>query len=271
MWKRFVTQFSFNSDDKDIGWRGEYWGKMMRGAVWIYSCTKDRELYSILEYTVRDLISKQDQFGRISSYSIESEFKGWDLWARKYCLLGLQYFDEICEDSDLKSLIRDSMCRQADYIVEKIGNREGQKEIQSASSHWRGINSCSILEPFVRLYNLTSEQKYFDFASYIVNVCETVDGTNIFKMAIEDKLYPFEYKVTKAYEMMSCFEGLAEYYRVTGIEKYKKAVLNFGKKVLESEVSVIGSCGCTHELLIIRDYIRLTLISMELCRKPVSV
>ncbi len=48
--------------------------------------------------------------------------------------------------------------------------------------------------------------------------------------------------------MMSCFEGLLEFYRITHIEKYKIAVINFADKVLESDFTVIGSSGCTHEL-----------------------
>ena len=48
--------------------------------------------------------------------------------------------------------------------------------------------------------------------------------------------------------MMSCFEGLLEYYRETGIEKYKQAIVNFADMVLESDFTIIGSCGCTHEL-----------------------
>ena len=48
--------------------------------------------------------------------------------------------------------------------------------------------------------------------------------------------------------MMSCFEGLLEYYYVTGIEKYKEAVINFANAVMETEISVIGCCGVTHEL-----------------------
>ncbi len=48
--------------------------------------------------------------------------------------------------------------------------------------------------------------------------------------------------------MMSCFEGLLEYYFVTGVEKYKIAVINFAKAVLESEISIIGCSGITHEL-----------------------
>ncbi len=64
-------------------------------------------------------------------------------------------------------------------------------------------------------------------------------------MALEDTTDPYQYPVTKAYEMMSCFEGLPEYYRVTGIEKYKTAVLNFARRVMKSDVSIIGCCGTT--------------------------
>ena len=47
---------------------------------------------------------------------------------------------------------------------------------------------------------------------------------------------------------MSCFEGALEYYRVTGNEKYKICVENFARLVMETDVSIIGCCGCEHEL-----------------------
>ena len=61
-------------------------------------------------------------------------------------------------------------------------------------------------------------------------------------------MYPYQYPVTKAYEMMSCFEGLLEFYRITGEQWYKTAIINFADKVLESDFTLIGSSGCTHEL-----------------------
>ncbi|MBQ7791865.1 MAG: glycoside hydrolase family 127 protein [Clostridia bacterium] len=48
--------------------------------------------------------------------------------------------------------------------------------------------------------------------------------------------------------MMSCFEGALEYYRVTKDEKYLTAAVNYGRRVAETDVTVIGCCGCTHEL-----------------------
>lgn len=247
LWKRFVQQFKEDADYEG-GWRGEYWGKMMRGACFVYGYSQNPELYQILTDTVKDMLTAQDEYGRISSYCIDHEFDAWDLWSRKYVLLGMQYYLEICKDEELSALIVDSMCRQVDYIMKKIGKlEEGKKLITKATRHWRGLNSSSILEPIVKLYRITKEEKYFDFATYIVE-CGGTDVVNIFDLAYEDKLYPYQYPVTKAYEMTSCFEGLLEYYYVTRDEKYKTSIINFANKILESDFTIIGSCGCTHEL-----------------------
>lgn len=246
LWERFVRQFRDRSDT-DGGWRGEYWGKMMRGASLVYSYTQNTELYNILKKSVEDMINSADENGRISSYSTTNEFNSWDMWCRKYVLLGLQYFLEICEDNELKSRIIDSMKHQVDYIIEKIGDTEGKKPITSTSGFWRGLNSSSILEPIVRLYELTKEEKYLIFAEYIVG-CGGIDVDDIFELAYRNELFPYQYPVTKAYEMISCFEGLLEYYKITGNEKYKTAIINFTNKILESDFTIIGCCGCTDEL-----------------------
>ena len=246
LWARFVQQFREDADYEG-GWRGEYWGKMMRGASLVYTYTKNEELYEILQQTIIDMMNSSDESGRISSYAVEHEFDAWDLWGRKYVILGMEYFLEICKNEQLKEDIIHSMCRQVDYIISKIGNGDGKKEITSATRHWRGLNSCSILEPVVILFNLTKEKRYFDFAEYIVNSGCT-DIVNIFDLAYENKLYPYQYPVTKAYEMTSCFEGLIEFYKITGNEKYKTSIINFANKILESDFTVIGCCGCTTEL-----------------------
>ena len=248
LWARFVQQFKQEDADYEGGWRGEYWGKMMRGACFTYSYTQNPRLYKVLTNTVLDMMEAQEENGRISSYGPYHEFWAWDIWARKYGLLGMQYFLEICTDEELTKKIIKSMCGQVDYIMTKIGDpQEGKKLITTATCNWRGLNSSSLLEPIVRLYSLTKEQKYLDFATYIVN-CGGTEVINIFDLAYEDKFYPYQYPITKAYEMMSCFEGLLEYYRVTGIEKHKVSVINFANKILESDFTIIGSCGCTHEL-----------------------
>ncbi len=248
MWRLFVEQFRSNPDDHDAGWRGEFWGKMMRGACFVYSYSKDQALFDILKTTVNDLVDSQDELGRISTYSVEKEYDGWDLWSRKYVLLGMEYFVEICDDAKFNAKVIDCMKKQVDYLMQRIGwQTEGKLLITRLTRHWRGLNSSSILEPIVRLYSLTNEAKYLDFADYIV-ACGGMDVDNVFELAYRDELHPYQYPVTKAYEMTSCFVGLLEYYRITKNEKHLKAIINFANRVLEDDFTVIGSAGCTHEL-----------------------
>ena len=249
LWKLFVHQFEMgNADDHNVGWRCEYWGKMMRGASMVYQVTEDKALFELLTATVRDMLKTQDEYGRMTTYSKEKELDGWDLWGRKYILLGMMHYLEISKDDDFNAEILSALIRHADAIINTVGHAsEGKKEILTCTRHWNGLNSASILEPFMRLYNITGEKRYLDFAAYIVSTGATA-GENIFELAYEGKLAPYEFQVTKAYEMMSCFEGLLEYYRVTGIEKWKTACINLADKILKTDVTIIGCSGCTHEL-----------------------
>lgn len=248
MWKLFVEQFRTNPDIEDAGWRGEFWGKMMRGACFVYSYSKDKELFDVLKASVKDLVTAQDELGRISTYTVEKEFDGWDLWGRKYVLLGMQYFIEISDDKEFNDMVIDCMKKQVDYLISKIGwANTGKLVITKLTRHWRGLNSSSILEPIVRLYSLTGEAKYLDFADYIV-ACGGMDVENVFELAYQNELHPYQYPVTKAYEMTSCFVGLLEYYRIRKNEKHLTAIVNFANRILEDDFTVIGSAGCTHEL-----------------------
>ena len=246
-WDKFVEVFTEDSDDHDIGWRCEYWGKMMRGACLTYRYHGDDTLYSMLEYAVRELLKVQREDGRFSTYSEKMQFNGWDLWGRKYVLTGMMHFIDICKDEALKAEILNALTLHADYIAEKIGSGDGQKSILETSSHWLCLNSCTILEPFVDLYNRTGKKSYLDFAEYIIGL-GGCGGGNLIDIALEDKKAPFEYPVNKAYEMMSFFEGLIAYYETTGDEKYLDAAVKFVEKINETDVTIIGCSGCTHEL-----------------------
>ena len=248
LWAKFVDQFRLQDDTQNSGWKGEYWGKSMRGAAMVYRHNRDPKLYAVLTETARDLLTAQENSGRISSYKAEQEFFAWDVWCRKYVMLGFLYYLEICRDEKLKTQIIGAMCRHLDYIIDHVGNEEGKLEITETSVPHYALNSSSVLEPVVKLYRLTGQQKYLDFATYIVET-GGARGVNVFQLAFDNKLLPHQYGTPKCYELMSCFEGLMEYYYVTGIEKYKQAAVNFCYALLKAEVSVIGCCGMTTEYL----------------------
>lgn len=246
-WQLFVEQYRSNVDDNDVGWRCEYFGKMMRGASLTYQYTQNEELYEILTATAEDMLTTQDPNGRFSTYSQEAEFDGWDIWGRKYVLLGFLHYFGICRDDDLKARIMKALEKHLDYIVDHVGEGDGKKPIHKTARHWLCINSSSVLEPTLRMYKHFGHKRYLEFAEYIIDYLFN-GAPKIFKLAEENELDPHQYPVVKAYEMMSCFEGLIEYYEITGDKRYLTICENFAEKVRNSEISIIGCAGCCHEL-----------------------
>ncbi len=244
-WEKFVQVFREDSDDFDKGWRGEYWGKMMRGACLTYAYNADEALYAVLETTVRDLLTAQRADGRFSTYSSEAMLDGWDLWGRKYVLTALLHFWHICQDKALKAEIIAALCRHADAILATVGPEK--RDITKTSTHWGGVNSCSILDAILELYQITGKAEYLEFGRYILSTggCEYGD---LIALALENRVMPYEYPEVKAYETMSFFEGVLTYYEITGEEAYLRAVLNFVEAVKDTDITVIGCSGCTHEL-----------------------
>ena len=246
-WEKAVEVFSTREDSHDEFWRGEFFGKQMRGAALIYEYTKDEDLYKILTDAVIDLLSRQDELGRFSTYTVEKEFRGWDMWSRKYVLVGMIYYLKICKDESLKQTIISACKKHLDYIISKVGDGEGKIDITKTSCWWGCVNSCTILEPTIEIFKLTDEKRYFDFAEYIISKGGCSD-CNLIDLALKNEIYPYQYPVTKAYEMMSFYEGLLAYYEVTGKTLYLDAVTRFLDAVEKSDLTIIGCSGCTHEL-----------------------
>ena len=243
LWNKFVDVFGSNIDDTENGWRGEYWGKMMRGACLTYAYTQDEELYEILENAVFGLLQKQEIDGRISAYSRENEFNGWDMWARKYIMVGLEYFYRICKNEDKKEKILLALKAHADYIIAHIG--EDKLPITQTSKVHGALNSCSILDSFLQLYLLTGEEKYKTFGKYVMDCGGSGAGDLV--ECVKKGLKPSEFPITKAYEMISFFEGILTYYEITGEEKYLQTVVEFCDLIERNEKSIVGGMGYRHE------------------------
>ena len=202
-WEEFVRQYKIKSDSSNRGWRCEYFGKMLRGACLVCGATHDESLYAVLKSSVENLLTAQDSDGRFSTYTPETELSGWDMWGRKYIMLGLEFFLSVCREDRLKEKIVKALCRHADLITEKTGVGEGKIPVFSTSDFWMGVNSLSILEPFVKLYNITGEKKYLDFAAELVYEGENL-GSRIFTLAAEDKLNPKGYSPAYMKEPEKC-------------------------------------------------------------------
>ncbi len=249
LWKQIVQVFRDHEDtDENAGanWRGEFWGKMMRGGVLCYKYSHDENLYKELKTSVEDILEAQteDVDGRISTYHPTKEFKDWDMWGRKYVMTGLLHFYDICKEEEFKEQIIEGLKKHADYILKYIG--PGKIDItHTGFDQWRGLNSCTILEPMVNLYEVTHEKRYLDFATYIINTGGSFDGNMI--DAAKANLNPIDFPVRKAYESMSFFEGVYRYGKVVWDKSLIKAALNYFNKIAKEEITVIGSGGYEEE------------------------
>ena len=222
--------------------QGEMWGKAVRSGSMFFRYTKDPELKEILRVTVADLLSTKRENGSISCSEVnkQPDGPGGDLWERKYVLLGLEEYYMQVEKDDA---VLNAMVNEADCIISQIGP---SPKIRIIDQGWspNHIESSTILEPIMRLYKLTGYQRYLGFARYIVEVEGGAKGFNIIEDAYNDKIpeqiggvYP------KAYEMMSLFEGLTEYYRVTGNDHWKQSFIKLYHNIINGEITVIGNGG----------------------------
>lgn len=227
---------------------GEMWGKAVRSGCMFYRYTHDAELKSILDKTVADLLTTQDANGSISCTPADKQpgNENGDLWERKYVMLGLEeYYAHV----DSSPAVLEALKRHADCIIAQVGHAP-KKEITDLG--WSATNigaepchieSSTLLEPFMRLFNLTGEQRYLDFATYIVESGGTKHYNLIELACANTPPYLMSGHYPKAYEMMSLFEGIVEYYRVTGDAKCRKAFLNLYNNIRSREITIIGNGG----------------------------
>ena len=225
-------------------WQSEFWGKWMQSAIASYDYNHDPEMLVIIHKAVNELLATQMPSGYIGNYSDSAQLQQWDIWGRKYTLLGLLAYYDLTGD---KAALTGS-CRLADNLLSQVG--PGKVNIVK-TGNYRGMPSSSILEPMVYLYRKTGAKRYLDFAKYIVGQWETPDGPKLISSALAEipvsERFPhpevwWSYENgQKAYEMMSCYDGLLELYRITGESTYLKAVEMAVKNIIESEINIAGS------------------------------
>ena len=225
-------------------WQMEFWGKWILGAVAAWEYYHDPVLMDHMSKSVAALIETQLPNGYIGNYSPEAQLEQWDIWGRKYVMLGLLRYHDITHDRKALKAAR----READYLLSQVG--PGKVNIIK-TGNYHGMASSSVLEPIMMLYNKTHEKKYLRFAKYIVAQWETPEGPQLISKALagihvadrfpHPKSWFSPENGQKAYEMMSCYNGLLELYKVTGEKDYLKAVQMTVDDIMKEEINVAGS------------------------------
>jgi DUF1680 family protein len=243
---RLVQPFQARQEKDAMGWRCEYWGKWFTSAALGYGYAPTAANRAVLDQAVRELLKTQTPDGYIGTYRSDCHLGIWDIWGRKYVLLGLLAAHEQLGDPAALAGAR----RVADHLLAEAP--PGKVNIAATGIDvLKGLAPSSLLEPMVLLYQRTGEKKYLAFAQQIVadwNVPNkfTPQGLRLVENALAGTP-PLKIGSPKAYEMMSCFEGLCELYRVTGERRYLEAAVKFGQSIRQTERMLVGS-GSNQEL-----------------------
>ena len=233
-WTKLVDVFRLR-DERDGCWRSEFWGKIVRSAIHAWRATGDAELKAQITATVKDLISTQTPEGCISSYPAEFQTRRWDVWGRKYVLLGLvRYYEVVERDEEVKT----AAMKLLDHLMTQVG--PGIKDIKCVGEHG-GLPASSILGAVMGVYRISGEQRYLDFAKWIVSRGCSTNG-DIFEAARAG--VPAQFIANgKAYELTSCFQGFGDLLRADGTADDVAILEKYFRSVRDTEIFVTGTGG----------------------------
>lgn len=232
-----------------VYWQTEFWGKWMHSAAPFAHYTGSSKLKENIRASLENLLPSQLPDGYLGNYPEDFRCKGgWDVWGEKYTMLGLIFAHDLTGDG--KALA--AAARICDYLIAQFG--PGKRELRK-SGEYGGLPTGSILEPVVWLYNRTKEPRYLDFAKYIVS--ELNDPEDSMKLVdsalagvdVADRTpwaaggYEGQNKGHKAYEMMSCYQGLVEYGLATGEQRFIDAAVATAKSIIATELNICGGAA----------------------------
>lgn len=250
--------FKYQRDDESgVGiWQGEYWGKWIISACRAARYNHSEELREFIRAGAKKMITFQRPDGYLGTYknsalllpcTIEEGIAklgyavewNWNIWCRKYTLWGMLEAYGLLGDAEFLASARG----MADYLIaelDELGLVPGQ------TGTFNGLPSCSIMKPMLILYRHTGDEKYFEFCKKIADrweireIMPALIANSLSDVRIRE-WYPDSNKWAKAYEMMSCFDGIVELYRVTGEQKYLDTCERFFDMIMEHEKNLLSS------------------------------
>lgn len=240
---------AFATHNETSRWQTEFWGKWAIGACQLYSYNRDPALYEKIKTSAQALLKYQDKDGYLGNYAPDKQLTQWDIWGRKYTVLGLLGYYEL--SGDKKALT--ACCRQVDHLFDQL-KQKGISIVETGN--YRGMPSASILNAIVKLYKITNNKKYLQIAEDIANELESEKGPQILLKSIEGKdlanrflpqkeWWNYE-NGQKAYEMMSCVQGMLDLYEVNNNNMLLSGCTKTVDLIIEKELNIVGS-GASQE------------------------
>jgi len=239
---------AYRLSEPDGLWQTEFWGKFMHAAVPLAALSGNRELAAKVDAGVCAVIAAQGADGYLGNTAPTNRFSdaSLDVWNLKYTLMGLLLYHEAHGDAESLG----AATRLADCLLRSLP-ADGSRPMHRNGS-CAGTMSLSVLEPMLFLYRLTKEPRYRDYAAYLVREMAADDGgegPDLVEAALKgvsvcDRMSVWEISRRnrrKAYETMSCYQGLLDWYALTGERRPFDAALASAESIRATETTLAGS------------------------------
>ena len=251
------------------GWQNEYWGKTMLCYAGAIKYTGDRSLAEWCIGKAHHFIDTyQHEDGYLSTYRNQDHLRtnpnssDWEqhwcfnIWGQKYTMWALVELYRATGDRKCLKAAE----KMADQIVAQLKRLNVTIDQTGA---WAGISSMSILRPLLELHREVPKPEYLELADHIVRVTDVSSDpkpeVNLIHDALSDRPVVSWFRkpmfLSKAYELLSYFEGVADYYRLTGKARSFKATEAFWGHLYREELNPMRSASYFDHFLSARKHV----------------
>ncbi|MDD6094358.1 MAG: glycoside hydrolase family 127 protein [Clostridia bacterium] len=221
-----------------LPWSGEFAGKYITGAYYIYKITRDERLCRVILDFSDQLIECQDSDGYLGCFKKESRMTGknsydepgtWDAWNHYHIMYGLYlWFTETKNEKYLEAVEKTASM----FLGTFYNGKKRLKDIGSTETN------LAALHIFAVLYGQTGKKEYLDFALEIAKDVESEEGGGY--ISCMDSGNEFYQCRKPRWESLHVIMGIDALGRVTGEEKYRDVAEKIVYSILRTDVHNTG-------------------------------
>ncbi len=225
-----------------LPWSGEFAGKYITGAYYVYRLTGKKALYEYVTKFIDELLTYQDSDGYIGCFSKACRLTGaysqdpsrtgftWDAWSHYHIMYGLLLWYDLTGNGEYFRAVE----KAARLFMNKF--YDGKPTIVSIG--WSEMN-LAVYHIFGILYRRTKNPEYLYFASKIESDLSDEAAGDYINYSLKGYEY---YQCGKPrWESMHIIMGIAEMYRNTGNQKYLEVASQIFYSILKTDVHNTGA------------------------------
>jgi DUF1680 family protein len=197
-----------------VPWAGEFVGKYLISAVQAMRMSNDPRLKATVAKVVDRLLQLQTEDGYLGPWPKREQLMGhWDLWGNYHVMVGLILWHEQTGDEKAMTAAR----RIGDLVCNTF--LDGKHRVFDAGSHEMNMG---VIHGLALLYRKTGEARYLRMAKEVLKDFEKAG--DYYRQGLRGEEY---YRTPKPrWESLHSLQGLAELYRITGDETFRRSFLS---------------------------------------------